>query len=170
MDHNQIVGFIWNIANLIRDHYRRSKYPDVILPFTILRRIDCVLAPTKEKVLEKYERYKKDLENLDPVLCQASGYAFYNTSPYDFERLLDDSAGLADNLKATIHAFSSNMREVLEMFMIAYDLPHPDDLDPAEHHLLDLYRQLSDQDRKHAIQIVEILANRSPNQTPEAES
>lgn len=59
---------------------------------------------------------------------------------------------------------------LLEMFMIAYDLPHPDDLDPAEHHLLDLYRQLSDQDRKHAIQIIEILANRSPDQTPEAES
>ena len=57
MDYNQTISFIWNIANLIRDHYRRSKYPDVILPFTVLRRIDCVLAPTKDWVLETYNKF-----------------------------------------------------------------------------------------------------------------
>jgi type I restriction enzyme R subunit len=86
------ANFIWSIADLIRDAFRRSKYQDVILPFTVLRRIDCVLAPTKQKVLERNAQLKKKgLENRDPQLRKASGYAFFNTSLYDFEKLLADA-------------------------------------------------------------------------------
>jgi type I restriction enzyme M protein len=110
------VNFIWSVADLIRDTFKRSKYQDVILPLTVLRRIDCVLQPTKEKVLEINAKLKGKLDNLAPQLCKASGYAFYNTSLYDFERLLSDAPHLAANLKAYINGFSENMREVLEKF------------------------------------------------------
>ncbi len=110
------VNFIWSIADLIRDAFKRSKYQDVILPLTVLRRIDCVLQPTKEQVLAVNARLKGKLENLAPQLCRASGYAFYNTSRYDFERLLNDAPNLAANLRAYINGFSDNMREVLEKF------------------------------------------------------
>jgi len=110
------VNFIWSIADLIRDAFKRSKYQDVILPLTVLRRIDCVLQPTKEQVLAVNARLKGKLENLAPQLCRASGYAFYNTSFYDFERLLNDAPNLAANLRAYINGFSDNMREVLEKF------------------------------------------------------
>jgi len=110
------VSFIWGVADLIRDPFKRSKYQDVILPFTVLRRIDCVLAPTKAKVLATNAKFKGKLENLDPQLRKAAGFAFYNTSLYDFERLLDDAPKLADNLRVYINGFSDNMREVLEKF------------------------------------------------------
>jgi type I restriction enzyme M protein len=116
MNHSEIVSFIWGIADLIRDTFRRGKYQDVILPLTVLRRIDCVLASTKEKVLKANAKLKGKLENLDPQLRRASGYAFYNTSRYDFEKLLDDAPNLASNLRNYISGFSTNMGEVLEKF------------------------------------------------------
>lgn len=118
-NHNHFTektNFIWSIADLIRDAFRRSKYQDIILPFTVLRRIDCVLEPTKTAVLQAYARYKGELPNLDPVLRKASGFVFYNTSPFTFERLTDDPANLAANLLAYINGFSENMREVIEKF------------------------------------------------------
>lgn len=114
--HSEIVNFLWSVADLIRDTFKRGKYQDVILPFTVLRRLDCVLAPTKQRVLETNAKLKGKLENLAPQLMRASGYAFYNTSLYDFEKLLADSHNLASNLRAYINGFSDNMREVLEKF------------------------------------------------------
>jgi type I restriction-modification system DNA methylase subunit len=111
------VNFIWSVADLIRDTFKRSKYQDVILPLTILRRIDCVLQPTKEHVLEINARLKGKLDNLAPQLCKASGFSFYNTSLYDFERLLSDAPHLAANLKAYINGFSDNMREVIRLMV-----------------------------------------------------
>ena len=116
MNHSQIVTFLWGVADLIRDTFKRGKYQDVILPLTVLRRLDCVLAPTKAKVLETQARYKGKLENLDPQLRKASGFAFYNTSRYDFDKLLADAPRLAANLRNYIAGFSPNMREVLEKF------------------------------------------------------
>jgi type I restriction enzyme M protein len=110
------INFLWSIAELLRDRFKRGKYQDVILPFTVLRRIDCVLAPTKEKVLEKHAKLKGKLENLDPQLRTASGFAFYNTSKYDFEKLLADPPNLATNLRSYLNGFSENMREVLDKF------------------------------------------------------
>jgi len=116
MNHSEIVSFLWGVADLIRDTFRRGHYQDVILPLTVLRRIDCVLAPTRREVLERRKKLKDKLENLDPQLRQASGYAFYNTSKFDFENLLADAPNLAANLRKYISGFSPNMREVLEKF------------------------------------------------------
>jgi type I restriction enzyme M protein len=116
VNHSQIVSFIWGVADLIRDTFKRGKYQDVILPLTVLRRLDCVLAPTKEKVLQTVGKFKGKLENLDPQLRRASGFAFYNTSRYDFEKLLADAPHLAANLRNYIKGFSPNMQEVLEKF------------------------------------------------------
>ena len=116
MNHSQIVSFIWGVADLIRDTFKRGKYQDVILPLTVLRRLDCVLAPTKRKVLAVPARFKGKLDNLDPQLRRASGFAFYNTSRYDFGKLLADAPHVAQNLRNYIAGFSPNMREVLEKF------------------------------------------------------
>ena len=119
MDSSQtswIANFLWGIADIIRDTFKRGKYQDVLLPLTVLRRLDCVLAPTKKKVLETNARLYGKLENLDPQLRRAAGFAFYNTSRYNFETLLADAPNLAANLRNYISGFSPNMREVLERF------------------------------------------------------
>jgi type I restriction enzyme M protein len=108
MNHSDIVSFLWGVADLIRDTFKRGKYQDVILPLTVLRRLDCVLAPTKARVLETNARLRDRLDNLDPQLRRASGFAFYNTSLYDFERLLGDAPNLAANLRNYINGFSPN--------------------------------------------------------------
>ncbi|MBI5668430.1 MAG: SAM-dependent DNA methyltransferase [Chloroflexi bacterium] len=110
------VNFLWSIAELIRDVVKRGKYQDVILPFTVLRRIDSVLAPTRQQVREVYASIDDRLKNRDALLTKASGFAFYNTSNYDFDSLLGDSRQLARNLRNYINGFSPNMREVLEKF------------------------------------------------------
>ena len=116
-NHNEIVSFLWGTANLIRDSFKRGKYQDVILPFTVLRRIDSVLKPTKDEVLEAYHQYKDELDNLDGLLRKKAGYAFYNTSNYTFERLLqEDPSQLSANLKSYIAGFSPNMRDVIDKF------------------------------------------------------
>src|SRR5439155_22876808 len=105
MNHGEIVSFIWGVADLIRDTFRRGHYQDVLLPLTVLRRLDCVLSPTKTKVLARQAELRgKKLENLDPQLRKASGFAFYNTSRYDFEKLLGDAPHLAANLRNYIAA------------------------------------------------------------------
>ena len=116
MNHSQIVSFIWGVADLIRDTFKRGKYQDVILPLTVLRRLDCVLAPSKLRVMEVQARYLDKIENPKGLLQTASGFAFYNTSRYDFARLLADAPHIAQNLRNYIAGFSPNMREVLEKF------------------------------------------------------
>jgi type I restriction enzyme M protein len=117
VNQSEIAGFIWGVADLIRDTFKRGKYQDVILPLTVLRRLDCVLAPTKEEVLRRQGELRgQGLQDLDAQLRKASGFAFYNTSRYDFERLLADAPHLAANLRNYIAGFSPNMREVLEKF------------------------------------------------------
>ncbi len=112
----QIASFIWGTADLIRDVFKRGKYQDVILPLTVLRRIDCVLKPTRQKVLDASAKYKGEIENLDPLLRNAAGFAFYNTSRYDFETLLNDPPNIAANLRNWINGFSDNMREIIDKF------------------------------------------------------
>lgn len=80
MNHSEITSFIWGVADLIRDSFKRGKYQDVILPLTVLRRLDCVLAPTRKQVLAANAKLKKlDLDNRDPKLRAVAGYAFHNT-------------------------------------------------------------------------------------------
>src|SRR5947208_2605184 len=117
MNHGEIVSWLWGVADLIRDTFKRGKYQDVILPLTVLRRLDCVLAPTKQKVLTRQAELRgKGLQDLDAQLRKASGFAFYNTSKFDFEKLLADAPHVAANLRNYIAGFSPNMREVVEKF------------------------------------------------------
>ena len=110
------AAFIWSVADLLRGDYKQSEYGRVILPLTVLRRLDCVLEASKDKVLETHARLAGNLENLDPVLQQAAGESFYNTSKLDMRRLLDDPPQIAANLRSYIHAFSPTARETLEYF------------------------------------------------------
>jgi type I restriction enzyme M protein len=111
------VNFIWSIAELLRGPYKKEQYGDVVLPMAVLRRFDCVLAATKEEVLERYEALKKSgLQNMDPVLNRISKQEFNNTSKYDFEKLLADPDNIANNLRNYINGFSKNAREIIEHF------------------------------------------------------
>ena len=140
----EIANFIWSIADeILRDDFKRGKYPDVILPFTVLRRLDCVLAPTKEKVLKRYEELKaKGLENMDGQLRRAAGHSFYNISKFDFPKLLDDPKNIGKNLRAYINNFSENMRDVIDRFKLRGTI---DTLD-EKGLLFALVRKLSDAD------------------------
>ena len=110
------AAFIWSIADLLRGDYKQSEYGKVVLPLTVLRRLDCVLEPTKEKVLEKAKSLKGKIENQEPVLCAVAKEQFFNTSKLDMKKLLDDPTNLAANLRSYIAAFSTGARDVLEKF------------------------------------------------------
>jgi type I restriction enzyme M protein len=110
------ASFIWSVADKLRGVYKQSEYGRVILPFVVLRRLDCVLEPTKQDVLDRAEMLKGKVENVEPVLCAVSGEQFYNVSPLDFRRLLDDPANVAGNLRSYIAGFSPAARDVIEKF------------------------------------------------------
>lgn len=114
--HSSKVAFIWSIAELLRGDYKRSDYGKVILPFVLLRRLDCVLADSKAKVLEADKGLPKQLENREPALMSAAGQSFYNLSKLDVVKLLDDPEHLKENLEAYIRGFSSAARDVLDRF------------------------------------------------------
>jgi type I restriction enzyme M protein len=115
--HSQMANFIWSICNLLRGPYKRNEYRKVILPLTVLRRFDCILAPTKQAVLDAHKSLKGKSENIiRPKLCEITGTQFYNLSKLDFTRLLDDPNQLAPNLNSYINAFSSNVRQIMERF------------------------------------------------------
>jgi type I restriction enzyme M protein len=114
------AGFIWSVADLLRGDYKQSEYGKVILPFTVIRRLDCVLEPTKSKVLQRFEQLKGQVENIEPVLQSVAGEQFYNTSPLDFRRLLDDPGQIAGNLRGYIAGFSPAARDIIEKF--AFDV------------------------------------------------
>ena len=118
--HQQLANFIWKICNLLRGPYKRNEYRKVILPLTVLRRFDCVLADTKEAVHAAHEKHADQPDTVrEPLLEAASGLSFYNTSKLDFDRLLDDPNLLAQNLNAYIGGFSENVREIIERFGFA---------------------------------------------------
>lgn len=112
------VSLIWNIANHLRGWWRAYEYQKVILPLIIIKRLNDVLASTKEQVLSQYEQYKTVLspEQLHWVLTSVSGYGFYNISQFDFRKLLADPKHISDNLKNLIAGFSDNMKEIIAKF------------------------------------------------------
>lgn len=124
-----VAKLIMSLSNLLRDYYKRSKRADVILPFTVLRRLDCVLEPTKQKVLDQYDKYKNKLEDLSGILKKTSGYNFYNTSKYDFEKLLDDPNNIKHNLMHYINNFSPNVREIIDKFKLREQIAYLDEKD-----------------------------------------
>ncbi|KAA0119184.1 SAM-dependent DNA methyltransferase [Streptococcus sanguinis] len=109
-------NFIWKIADILRGDYKQHEYADVILPFTVLKRLDSVLIDTHDEVirLNNTLTYK----NKAPFLCKASGYKFYNISEFTFEKLKDDPDNLDENIVDYIKGFSDNAREILEAFNI----------------------------------------------------
>lgn len=115
--HSAIVQFLWDIANLLWGAMPKSEHQNVILPFTVLRRLDYALEPTKAKVLAEHKALsRRGLKNTDKALRRASGYAFYNTSPLNFDALLNDDAHLVRNLKSYINGFSENVQEIFRRF------------------------------------------------------
>ncbi len=104
------VNMVWSIANKLRGVYKSDKYKDVIIPMVIIRRFECALAKTKNKVLEAYENDKTTPEK---ILCKLSGYSFYNTSKFDLKELLNDSEHITANFKSYINGFSSNVKTIL---------------------------------------------------------
>ncbi|MCH7226186.1 N-6 DNA methylase [Haloferula sp. A504] len=118
--HNQIVSFIWGIADdVLRDVYARGKYRDVILPMTVLRRLDALLEPTKDAVLEmKAFCDKEGIEEQDAPLQDASGYPFYNTSKFTLRGLLKSPTNLRDDFEAYLNGFSKNVQEIISKFKL----------------------------------------------------
>lgn len=115
--HSQLANFIWSICNLLRGPYKRNEYRKVILPLTVLRRFDCLLAPTKAAVLEEYPAIKKKPETVVRSLLQKiTKRPFYNLSKLDFKKLLDDPNQLAPNLNSYINKFSANVRDTIDRF------------------------------------------------------
>lgn len=110
IDVSSEVNFIWSIANKLRGPYQSDKYKDVIIPMTIIRRFECALAPTKNKVIEQYQ---KNPDYPDIAMQKISKYLFYNTSRFDLAELCNDSANLAANLTAYIEGFSANVQSII---------------------------------------------------------
>lgn len=111
------ANFIWSIADLLRGDYKQSDYGKVILPLTVLRRLDCVLKVTKADVLKKHEQVKTmNIQNLDPILNKVAGYNFHNSSLFDFDKLIADPNNIASNLRNYINGFSEEAREIIEQF------------------------------------------------------
>ncbi|MDL1968193.1 MAG: type I restriction-modification system subunit M [Deltaproteobacteria bacterium] len=113
----ELANFIWSIANLLRGDYKQSDYGKIILPFTVLRRLDCVLEPTKQKVLNYLPKLKSmKIKNTEPVLNKVAGFNFHNKSKLDIEKLKADPDNIAANLRNYINGFSAGGREIIECF------------------------------------------------------
>lgn len=119
MNHQALSSFIWSVADLLRGDYKQSDYGKVILPFTVLRRLDCVLEPTKDAVLTEFVAKQKAGLNPDPFLLRASKQTFYNTSKLDLGRLMGDQHNIRANLLAYVQAFSPAVRDIFERFDFA---------------------------------------------------
>ena len=116
MSDPNLSAFLWSVADLLRGDYKQSEYGKVILPFTVLRRLDCVLEGTKAAVLaEKTLREKAGL-NPEPFLLKKAGQFFYNTSPLDLKKLMGDQDHIGENLRAYMQAFSPAVRDIFESF------------------------------------------------------
>jgi len=111
-----LSSFIWAVADRLRGDYKQSEYGKVILPFTVLRRMDCVLESTKVVVLAEFAKQQKAEINPEPFLLRKSGTSFYNTSPMDMKKLMGDPDHIKENLFSYIQAFSSSVRDIFERF------------------------------------------------------
>jgi len=114
---NGRANFIWSVADLLRGPYRPNQYKDVMLPMTVLRRLDCVLDPTKDAVLAKLKSLEGGkVKNVEPILNKVAGQSFHNTSRFTFEKLKGEPDNIAANLTQYIKSFSSHARDIIEHF------------------------------------------------------
>lgn len=116
MSNPNLSSFIWSVADLLRGDYKQSEYGKVILPFTVLRRLDCVLEATKPEVLAELALREKAGINPEPFLRRASKQLFFNTSPLDLKKLMGDQDHIGENLRAYLQAFSPEVRDIFESF------------------------------------------------------
>ena len=112
---------IWNIADILRNYLKPHEYSKVILPLVVIKRFNDCLIDTKKQVLDTYEDVK-DLDVRDGFLTQASGFAFYNTSIYDFDKLLEEPASIEKNFNTFLHGFSENVQEIISLFDFEHQL------------------------------------------------
>ncbi len=118
--HNSIVNFIWKIADdVLRDYVVRGKYRDVILPMTVIRRLDCLLETTKDQVMER-DRWLEEnkIHQKDLVLRKVTGYPFYNSSRFTLRRLLDEPSNIRANFESYLDGFSDNVRDIISKFKL----------------------------------------------------
>lgn len=124
----ETANFIWSIADLLRGDYKQSDYGKVILPLVVLRRLDCVLDGSKDKVLKKLDDVKAmKVQNLDPILNKVAGYNFHNKSKFNFDKLVADPNNIAKNLRNYINGFSEDAREIIEQFEFDNQIAKMDD-------------------------------------------
>lgn len=116
MSDPNLSSFIWSVADLLRGDYKQSEYGKVILPFTVLRRLDCVLEPTKATVLTELAARENAGLNPEPFLLKKAGQLFYNTSPLDLKKLMGDQHNIGENMRAYMQAFSPAVRDIFESF------------------------------------------------------
>jgi type I restriction enzyme M protein len=116
MNHQALSSFIWSVADLLRGDFKQSEYGRVILPFTVLRRLDCVLEATKPAVLAEFDAKTKAGLNPEPFLLRKAGQSFFNTSPLELGKLLGDQDHIRQNLYAYVQAFSPAARDIFERF------------------------------------------------------
>ena len=129
-DFSQKVSFIWSVADLLRGPYKPAQYGRVILPLTVLRRLDCVLEPTKAKVLEKHAALKDSkIKEPEPILNKVAGHAFHNTSKLNFQKLKGEPDKAAQNLSHYIKSFSSKARQIFEYFEFEKEIAKLDESD-----------------------------------------
>ena len=137
MSHSQLVSFIWQLAELLRGPYHPNQYKNVILPLIVLRRLDCVLKPTKEKVLAKEKTLKKSkVKNRESILNRTAKQKFHNKSLYTFEKLKADPNNISANLINFINGFSEKIRNIIDHFEFEKQI------DKLEKHNL-LYKMIS---------------------------
>ena len=116
MEQQNLSALIWSVADLLRGDYKQSDYGKVILPFTILRRLDCVLEGTKDAVLTEYTEKKKSGIPPEPFLLRKAGQSFYNISPLDIKKLMGDQDHIKENIYSYIQGFSESVRDIFERF------------------------------------------------------
>jgi type I restriction enzyme M protein len=122
------ADLIWRVADLLRGDYKQSDYGKVILPMTVIRRLDCVLEPTKQKVLDHLPKVQTLNEVIiEKTLNKVAGFNFHNRSPFNFDKLIADPNNIALNLRAYINGFSASAREILEYFNFDVQIDLMDD-------------------------------------------
>ncbi|MGL5261341.1 MAG: type I restriction-modification system subunit M, partial [Bacteroides sp.] len=135
--HNQIVSFIWSIADVcLRDVYVRGKYRDIILPMVVLRRLDALLEQTHQEVLKEYHYQIHEMEQVEPApddLCMVSGYNFYNISKWTLKELARTAGNskqlLVENFREYLDGFSDNVKEIINCFKLKDQIQHLADKD-----------------------------------------
>ncbi|SVE32405.1 uncharacterized protein METZ01_LOCUS485259, partial [marine metagenome] len=119
VNHSEISSFIWNVCDdVLRGLFKPHEYGDIILPFTVLRRLDCVLEEHKDTVIDTYEEFKDKVEDPSPIILNKIGTTFFNHSKYDLKRLRQDPSNVRMNFENYLGGYSENVVEVIENFQL----------------------------------------------------